>query len=89
MRKLHNPHEVQKKIMKMIKNLTYMRIRWMWWRCITRKENLTNSTRREEEWDTWKEGLHKSKHKVNEKIMTMIQKTLKIWKLDECNEEIS
>lgn len=74
--------------MKMIKNLKYMRIRWMWWRHITRKENLTNSTRREEEWDAWK-GLHKSKHKVNEKIMTTIQKALKTWKLHECNEEIS
>ncbi len=61
----------------------------MWWRRITRKENPTNSTMREEEWDAWKEGLHKSKHKVNEKIMTMIQKTLKTRKLHECNEEIS
>ncbi len=53
-----------------------------------KKRNLTNSTRREEEWDAWKR-LHKSKHKVNEKIMTTIQKALKTWKLHECNEEIS
>jgi hypothetical protein len=42
-----------------------------------KKRNLTNSTRREEEWDAWKEEeewLHKSKHKVNEKIMTMLRK---------------